>query len=121
MDYLRVNVSPEDNLKYHLSQDGCPLERYGEDFLVLSRECLCPEFRDRPVVELINLIRILLGAQPRLGKTIPDEIDHHPVPSGHMASNQTHLAISPKSFTGDRARRNPGSVNPAPSQRPEQV
>ncbi|KAA0718318.1 hypothetical protein E1301_Tti017281 [Triplophysa tibetana] len=31
MEYLRLNISPEDNLKYHLSQDGRPLERYVEE------------------------------------------------------------------------------------------
>ncbi|KAI7797192.1 hypothetical protein IRJ41_019326, partial [Triplophysa rosa] len=38
MDYLRLNISPEDNLRYHLSQDGRPLERYVEDFITLSHQ-----------------------------------------------------------------------------------
>lgn len=78
VDYLRLNVS--------LSQDGCPLERYVENFLELSHQvswddcsfnacllmglgdgslrCLAPEFRERPVGECIDFIwRIYLRSE----------------------------------------------------------
>lgn len=36
IDYL-IDVSPDYILRYHLCQDGCPLERHLEDFIDLSQ------------------------------------------------------------------------------------